>query len=61
MKLTDNQRWLLGYINGGALRPLGNGDYYYSVPTDTRRSGKMLVKKETIPKFKKLGLITIDI
>lgn len=61
MKITEKQKILLGYINNGALRKLDNGDYYYLVSSSERRNGQMLVKKETVSKFKKHGLITIDI
>jgi len=35
-------------IKGGAIRKKSNGKYYYSVPTDTRRNGEMLVTQKQI-------------
>lgn len=62
MKLTDQQKMIVYLANNNCLRQYKDTrDFYYSVSTETRRSGQYIVKRSTIDKLKKEGFITVDI
>lgn len=55
---NKNKIYAILALKGGCCRRDKKGRAYYLVPTDTRRSGQMLIPEKSIKSFLKKGDIT---